>query len=526
MSLAPARRRLRSPLRRPRSEVPPPRERAGPGRRIRQAVRQPLDASRLRRRRRGREDVEVTRQLRQPARPRRHESTLGPTAWRCSRPTTARRCRSAGTRSTPPRRPSPGSMPWPGEPTGLPAAPADEACAARLPRRHGRRSRHPARDGHAVRRGDRGERRARCRRSRPRPRRTRAAVKAMAEAVGLKLRRRRRRARGRAGDGRRARRGEGGQGLRRRRCPTGRADRRPAGWSRRRSRAPPSAAGDLVTRADATATGAPRPPLPAGFWPIWTTVALDLVGFGIVVPILGLYAERFGATPHDRRAALRRVLGCPARLRAAPRPAVRPHRPQARDHPVAGRHGRRQPPHRPGRVAVAAVSRPDRRRRLRGQRVRRPGRGHRPRAPVRAAAPARPARRGVRRRVRARARPSEAWPRSAGRTSRSSWPPAWPRSTPSSRSCGCPRRCRRSADAAWPDEPRCRAPVRRRRTARHPRGRRRPATRPGHPGHRDVHGHGGLQRLRGHLRPPRPASASGSTRARPRPSSWSSASPS
>lgn len=29
---------------------------------------------------------------------------------------------------------------------------------------------------------------------------------------------------------------------------------------------------------------------------IWSTVALDLVGFGIVVPILGRYAERFGAT--------------------------------------------------------------------------------------------------------------------------------------------------------------------------------------------------------------------------------------
>jgi DHA1 family tetracycline resistance protein-like MFS transporter len=35
--------------------------------------------------------------------------------------------------------------------------------------------------------------------------------------------------------------------------------------------------------------------MPAGFWTIWTTVALDLVGFGIVVPILGRYAERFGA---------------------------------------------------------------------------------------------------------------------------------------------------------------------------------------------------------------------------------------
>ena len=38
-----------------------------------------------------------------------------------------------------------------------------------------------------------------------------------------------------------------------------------------------------------------RTPLPQGFWPIWTTVALDLVGFGIVAPILGRYAERFGA---------------------------------------------------------------------------------------------------------------------------------------------------------------------------------------------------------------------------------------
>jgi multidrug resistance protein len=35
--------------------------------------------------------------------------------------------------------------------------------------------------------------------------------------------------------------------------------------------------------------------MPVGFWTIWTTVALDLVGFGIVVPILGHYAETFGA---------------------------------------------------------------------------------------------------------------------------------------------------------------------------------------------------------------------------------------
>ena len=35
---------------------------------------------------------------------------------------------------------------------------------------------------------------------------------------------------------------------------------------------------------------------PPGFWTIWSTVALDMVGFGMVVPILGRYAERFGAS--------------------------------------------------------------------------------------------------------------------------------------------------------------------------------------------------------------------------------------
>jgi MFS transporter, DHA1 family, tetracycline resistance protein len=38
-----------------------------------------------------------------------------------------------------------------------------------------------------------------------------------------------------------------------------------------------------------------RVPLPPGYMTLWTTVALDLIGFGIVVPILGRYAERFGA---------------------------------------------------------------------------------------------------------------------------------------------------------------------------------------------------------------------------------------
>jgi len=39
-----------------------------------------------------------------------------------------------------------------------------------------------------------------------------------------------------------------------------------------------------------------RPPLPPGFGIIWTTVALDLVGFGIVLPVLPLYARRYHAS--------------------------------------------------------------------------------------------------------------------------------------------------------------------------------------------------------------------------------------
>jgi DHA1 family tetracycline resistance protein-like MFS transporter len=42
---------------------------------------------------------------------------------------------------------------------------------------------------------------------------------------------------------------------------------------------------------------ADRQPLPPGFATIWSTVALDLVGFGIILPILAIYGERLGASP-------------------------------------------------------------------------------------------------------------------------------------------------------------------------------------------------------------------------------------
>ena len=36
--------------------------------------------------------------------------------------------------------------------------------------------------------------------------------------------------------------------------------------------------------------------MPKGYWTLWTTVALDLVGFGIVAPLLPLFARRYGAS--------------------------------------------------------------------------------------------------------------------------------------------------------------------------------------------------------------------------------------
>jgi MFS transporter, DHA1 family, tetracycline resistance protein len=40
----------------------------------------------------------------------------------------------------------------------------------------------------------------------------------------------------------------------------------------------------------------PRTPLPPGFGSLWSTVVLDLVGFGIIIPVLPLYAEDMGAS--------------------------------------------------------------------------------------------------------------------------------------------------------------------------------------------------------------------------------------
>jgi multidrug resistance protein len=50
-------------------------------------------------------------------------------------------------------------------------------------------------------------------------------------------------------------------------------------------------------RTDLATAGQSRPQLPPGFFALWSTVAIDLVGFGIVVARQPQYAERLGATP-------------------------------------------------------------------------------------------------------------------------------------------------------------------------------------------------------------------------------------
>src|SRR3954454_5494207 len=53
----------------------------------------------------------------------------------------------------------------------------------------------------------------------------------------------------------------------------------------------------MHSRAVTRARRPDRPPLPPGFGTIWTSVAVDLIGWGIVLPILPLYGERFTDSP-------------------------------------------------------------------------------------------------------------------------------------------------------------------------------------------------------------------------------------
>ena len=52
-----------------------------------------------------------------------------------------------------------------------------------------------------------------------------------------------------------------------------------------------------MTRRSERRKAASRPPLPAGFLVLWTTVVIDMIGFGIAIPVLGPFARKeFGAS--------------------------------------------------------------------------------------------------------------------------------------------------------------------------------------------------------------------------------------
>lgn len=54
--------------------------------------------------------------------------------------------------------------------------------------------------------------------------------------------------------------------------------------------------GAMTPRSERRSKGS-RPPLPAGFMVLWTTVVIDMIGFGIAIPVLGPFARKeFGAS--------------------------------------------------------------------------------------------------------------------------------------------------------------------------------------------------------------------------------------
>ena len=45
-----------------------------------------------------------------------------------------------------------------------------------------------------------------------------------------------------------------------------------------------------------SSTKQPKEPMPPGFWVLWSAVVIDMIGFGIAVPVLGPYAKSLGAS--------------------------------------------------------------------------------------------------------------------------------------------------------------------------------------------------------------------------------------
>ena len=170
-------------------------------------------------------------------------------------------------------------------------------------------------------------------------------------------------------------------------------------------------------RASLSAPRASGRGLPPGFGVLWTTVAVDLLGFGIVVPLLPLYAHRLGAGPGSVGLLLAAFSAAQFVERAPARPVVGPGGAQAPAHPLAGGNRGGQPADRGGRVAVVADGGARPRRGVGGERQRGAGVGHRPRRARGPHAGVRAPGRGVRSRFRDRARN-----RSPGRAGRRASP--------------------------------------------------------------------------------------------------------
>ena len=80
--------------------------------------------------------------------------------------------------------------------------------------------------------------------------------------------------------------------------PRGPRGRGVSGWrSRVRAvlrpggRRDPSGPGTVATRMSTLRSKGERVPLPPGYMVVWSTVVIDLIGFGIALPVLGPYAR-------------------------------------------------------------------------------------------------------------------------------------------------------------------------------------------------------------------------------------------
>ena len=390
-----------------------------------------------------REDVEVARQLHEPPRPHRarRPARVPPARAAGALPLAARdqqgHDRRRRGRHLPASTRSPGASP-----RRCRRRRTRRRRVERVPRRDGRRPRHARRRWPSlfdtVRQANTAARR---RRRRPRRRRSRAAVLRDLPARSASCCGR---------DERGARRGRGARGRARttpgppRTGPAPTPLARRAAWptdgSSRTPRERQSAPCLIAPWSQRSLLGASASRCPAGFGTIWTTVALDLIGFGIVLPILAAVRRALRGQRHRHRRllvssfSLAQLLFAPVWGRLSDRIGRKPVILISLFGTAA-----RQPAHRRRGLAVDPVPRPHRRRRVGGQRVGRAGGGGRRRRAARAgracsACSAQPS-------VSAsspgpRSAPS---PRSAARTFRSTSPPAIASSTPSSPSAASPR---------------------------------------------------------------------------------------